>query len=307
MLRTGGQLGFRWQSHPEDVSDELCLNRYQGPEHPTIKVIPKHSLGFDVGLLYNLEPDGKFKSHLEAAFFARSQWHKRLLAGVEARYSAIQPSETPEMASMMEGDSENGEEEGNDMATADGGSEPPTFNPFDEEGGGGVAELDAYIAFTPVPKISRLSVMAGLGFSTVPGDSSFTEVKTRTYYGLRIAVEGFNAGERGRRDHLENARGNVQLLFVEDDLFESVVLQEATTDEDGNVVTPAVTSDESDRYRLTGEIELPRVGNEWLRIVLRGHASIPRSGDGPSDLRLSALASIDPRQWFGGVGKRNDN
>ncbi|MEM1203750.1 MAG: hypothetical protein AAGN66_11025 [Acidobacteriota bacterium] len=302
LLKAGGLLGFGYAPLPDDMEDveKECPARLGLGQNSTIRVLDKHSIGFDLGFVYSLENGKSFASNPEAAFFARSQWHERFLVGIEARYSAISASDEPDAADDggMGGD-------GGGEATADGGGEgmadggddeDPTFNPF-ENGDEGVLEADVFFSFAPVKKLPRLGIVLGAGFSTLPGENDFTATKSRLFGGLRLNVDGINHGRKGS-DHFSNARGIAQIDYAEDKLFEAVVLRAAS--EDGTV--PAVVSDESERIRLTGEIELPPLGNSKIRLVIRGHASLPTSGDGPADIRLSALASFDPRNWFKGVG-----
>jgi len=121
-------------------------------------------------------------------------------------------------------------------------------------------------------------------------------VKKRWFAGVEFAVNGYNAGKPG--DSLANSRGFFRTGIMEDKLWENVQLSPAS--EDG--MTPATFSDESERYFLEGELEIPKVGTDSWRLLLRTFASIPTSGKGPSDVRVSALVSIDPRQWFPNLG-----
>ncbi|MEM9597704.1 MAG: hypothetical protein AAGD06_25785 [Acidobacteriota bacterium] len=294
LLKAGGLLGFGYEPLPDDWEDveKDCPARLGLGQHSTLRVLEKHSIGFDVGFVYSLENGKSFASNPEAAFFARSQWSERFLLGIEARYSAISASDEPDPADDggMDGD-------GGGEAMADGGDdEDPTFNPF-ENGDEGVLEADVFLSIVPFKKLPRFGVVLGAGFSTLPGENDFTATKSRLFGGLRLNVDGINHGRKGS-DHFSNARGIAQIDDAEDKLFEAVVLRAAS--EDGTV--PAVVSDESERIRLTGEIELPPLGNSKIRLVIRGHASLPTSGDGPADIRLSALASFDPRDWFKGLG-----
>ena len=82
----------------------------------------------------------------------------------------------------------------------------------------------------------------------------------------------------------------------------------STASRNDNVVVAAangeiaeIRRDESERYFLEGELEVPRVGTNWFRMLIRAKASVPRSGDGPSDVRVSVLGSIDPTKWFEGA------
>ena len=56
------------------------------------------------------------------------------------------------------------------------------------------------------------------------------------------------------------------------------------------------------RYYIESQLEIPGIGGEHVRFVVRVRASKPMRFDGPSELRLSALLTIDPavfRTLFG--------
>jgi len=213
---------------------------------------------------------------------ADGKWRPGFLSGADIRYSAIGAID------------EHASDEAADPGSGDGG-EPADEEPFNPlAAGGGVLEANVFGSLNLLP---RFAIATGFGFTTVPGEAgSELETKTKYYVALRGEVEGYNAGQPA--DSLAGSSSWAQAGTMNNDLFEAVVLETATD------TTPAVLSDESKRYFLEGEVELPRVGTEWLRILVRLYASVPTSGDGPSDVRVSALASVDPRKWFGGVGKR---
>lgn len=294
ILLSGGQLGFRWKRHKNDLEETTCFAQRQGPSDPTLTALRKHYLGFDAGLLMNLEGDGSWDTNLEASLTTISQWRTWFQSGLQMRYSAVGAiSEVEPMDDAMNGDmSGEGEGEGDDSETS--APDPQEFNPFDE--GEGVFEADLWLTFSPFAQARRVGFVAGAGVTTVPADgNSALESRTRGYYGLAIDVAAFNLGRAG--DGLQGARSFLHLAWAEDELFENVLLKAAS--DDGS--EKAVYGDESERYLLKGELELPQVGNDYFRLLMRGVVNVPRSGDGPSDIRVSALISTDPRKWFPGL------
>lgn len=289
LLKAGGLVGLSYEALPDEIG-KVCLARRRGPENPVRKALDKHSLSFDIGSVFNLQGEGSWDANMEAAAVSRSQWYDWLQTGFSVRYSSLGAVDEPEE-----------EEDGDDDGGGDGDDgedeEEEEFNPF--ESGGGLLETNVYMMFS-LPKVPRLGFVGGWGLSSVPGaPESKLELRERTFVGLRNSIQAFNAGRIG--DTLENTSGYIQAGVADDDLWERVELEPAS--EDGTV--PAKISDESKRYFFEGEFDIPRVGTEWFRINLRFFASVPRSGDGPSDLRISALASIDPRRWFPGFGQGN--
>jgi hypothetical protein len=246
-----------------------------------VKAMQKHRLSFDLGPTFNLGGDGSWASNMEAALTARSDWYTWFEGDVNIRYSAIGAvDEAPEDADPEAG--------------GDGGGDGQSFNPFEE--GGGVFEASISGVVRPFRAASWLGLALGAGLSSVPGEStSRLETRQRVFGALRISAQGYNAGEPA--ETLGNSLGFIQAGYAQNDLWERVELVPAS--EDGS--QEAVFSDESKRWFLEGEVELPRVGTDWARLLLRIFVSAPQSGDGPSDVRVSALISVDPRKWFPGL------
>jgi hypothetical protein len=296
VLRGGGKLQMIYQA-----INPTCGGLVSSTD-PTIRVMNKHELNFDLGQVYTLESGGNWGSSAEVAMTAESRWFTWFSSRFSARYSAIGAiDDSEEMMEEMTGD-DNGMmdddgtmEPGGMMEPGDmmgDGSEEPMFNPF--EAGGGTFEADLNIAFN-LPNLSRFAVVFGAGFSSVPKPSGMDlETRQRTFLGLRNSVEGYNAGKSAER--LADSSGFLQIGFGTDDLWDAVILEPASADG----MTPAVISDESERYILEAQLDLPRLGTQSTRIAVRLYASLPQSGDGPSDVRVSALASVNPRRWFGG-------
>ena len=288
LLQAGGLVGLSYEAATAEDRKNACPARKRGPEDPVKKVLDKHSLNFDIGSVFTFQGDGAFNANAEAAAVSRSQWYEWLQTGFSVRYSSLGVDDAEEEDDPD--DDGSGEES---LAADDGeGEEDDEFNPFED--GGGLLETNVYILLN-LPDVPRLGLVGGWGLSSVPGvKDSKLEMRERTFVGLRNTIQAFNAGRVG--DALENTSGYIQAGIAEDKLWENVEIEPATEDD------PAVFSDESERYFFEGEFDIPRIGTEWLRMNLRFFASVPRSGDGPSDLRISALASIDPRRWFPGIG-----
>ncbi|HEX5715365.1 MAG TPA: hypothetical protein VF179_04350 [Thermoanaerobaculia bacterium] len=284
LLKAGGLVGLRYTALKDEI-DDVCPARKRGPEKPQLKVLDKHSLNFDLGSVFNLQGDGSWETNAEVASIFRFYWYDWLQSGASVRYSAI---------GAVDEEEETDDDDGNGSGSTDD-SEDDEFNPF--ESGGGVLETTVYIVANN-PRAPRLGMVLGWGLSSVPGTTGERlETRERAFIGLRNTFEALNAGRIG--DSLENTAGYIQAGLASDKLWEKVEIEPAS--EDGTV--PAVFSDESDRYFFEGDIVLPRIGTEWFRVNLRLFASVPRSGEGPSDLRISALGSIDPRRWFSGLGQ----
>ncbi|MFL6195973.1 MAG: hypothetical protein ACJ75H_17465 [Thermoanaerobaculia bacterium] len=274
LLHAGGFASLKYQALDNDRA-EACEERKQGPSDPIVKVLDKHTLNFDVGSVFNFQGDGSWETNAEVAMVASSQWTHWFQSGYSLRYSAIGGGEEEPPADT------------NDKTDDDDSSE--VFNPF--SAGGGVLETNIYILGSPIPRLlPRLGIVLGWGLSSFPGEAdSQLQMRQRAFIGIRNTIQAFNAGRIG--DSLENSSGYIQAGLATDELWKRTE------------VDPGIVRNESNRFFFNGQIELPKIGNEWFRVDLRFFASVPRSGDGPSDVRISALGSIDPRRWFPDVGK----
>lgn len=289
VLRGGGFLSATYR---EVVAEEVagCDVRHRGVTK--VKAIDQHVLSFDVGPVYTLDGEGGWSNHAEVAVTARSEWSPLFHGGVDLRYSAIGAvAETEDDGMSMEGgdEGEGGEGGGDGEAT-----DVRAFNPFEQ--GGGVFEASFHGSLHPLRNNRWLGLLAGAGASSLPGEEGAElDLRRRWFAGLEMSVKGYNAGQPAKS--LGGTRGFVRFGYMDDELWDNVEIEPAS--DDGT--TPAVFSDESERYFLNGELELPKLGTEWLRIYLRTFISVPASGDGPSDVRVSALVSVDPRSWFPGL------
>jgi hypothetical protein len=273
LLDDSGFLGIGFRALTGEVPT-TCLERKAGPAVPKIKALDKHRLTLDAGSVFVEQGNGDWEPRVETAFEARSQWRETLLAGFNIRYSAVGGS------AEGEGEGDGDEGDATDGEDSDGGE----FAPFAE--GGGVFEARVFSVLN-LPSVPRFGLYLGAGFSSLPGaDGSDLTTRPRILVGGRVSVQGYNAGRPG--DALESSSGFIQVGVARDELWERVQLEPAS--EDGS--RPAVFSDESDRWFVEGELELPAIGTERTRVLLRTYASLPRSGDGPSDVRVSALLTV---------------
>ena len=268
VLKAGGFLGFRYQA----LGKPACDVRGEGPTDPELKVLDKHKMAFDVGSVLSLEGDGSWSSQAEATATFVSRWYINFSSGVSFRYSAIGAiSDTPE-------------------EPADGEETPAKeIDPF--QSGGGTFESGIFASWL---FSKNVGFSAGVGFATLPGEASGALVAKNNYFvALRAEVEAYNSGRPA--ETLAGASGWLQGGLLWDGLFEDVVVKAAEGDGE------ELRSDESERFFVEGELEVPRVGTNWFRMLVRIRASVPTSGDGPSDVRVSVLGSIDPTKWFEGA------
>ncbi|HET9754311.1 MAG TPA: hypothetical protein VFP52_15170, partial [Myxococcales bacterium] len=94
--------------------------------------------------------------------------------------------------------------------------------------------------------------------------------------GFRFQVAGYNAGNPG--DSLADTRGFLELGFARDGYWQDASFK----------------SDQRNRLYAEGQLEIPGLGGENVRVLMRARSSTPLQFDGPSELRLSALVSINP-------------
>lgn len=279
LLASGGFVGFRYVSQTE--AENVCSDdRREGPADSQLKVLDKHRLAFDLGSVLNLDGDGSWNASPEVAAKFDSRWYEHVLVGSVFRYSAVgEIAEKP--ADDEESDGEDGEGDSDDE-----------FDPF--QSGGGSLQAQVF-AFFPIS--SRFGPAVGFGISTLEGDDG-SEVDAEAHYfvALRGEVEAYNSGRPA--ESLAGSSAWLQAGWMKDDLYKDVVIEAATENSE------EVRSDESDRAFLEAELELPRVGTNWFRMLVRAFATVPTSGDGPSDIRVSVLGSVDPSKWFEGARGR---
>lgn len=282
VLQSGGFVGVRWKTRDAYTASE-CMRRSEGTA--LVRVVEKHRLAFDLGTVASLlSEDGNWDVEPELAMSARSEWNAWFLGSVSIRYSAIagqEDSGTPEPMEEPESDTEGMMSSPQTMPGMEMEGDEDEFDPFED--GGGVLELwvDGVLR---LPERSWLGVGGGLGFSSIPGEAgSDLELAERWRAGVRFQTVGYNAGEPG--DSLANSHGFVMFGLMDDELWDTVTIDDSI-------------SDESRRWFVEAELELPQIGGDTARALARFWASLPESGDGPGEVRISFLATFDPSNWF---------
>lgn len=165
------------------------------------------------------------------------------------------------------------------------------FNPFHSEGG--TFEVELYGLLHPGYKqwqFPVLSFITGVGIHTIQGDSSEPlQARPRSFVGFRVQTPGYNTGRRAVI--LAKSRGFFQVGYSYDDFWRNT---------------------EKNRFFFEGQLEIPGLGGEFVRIILRTKGDLPIrlksplkiESDGPSDIRISVLSQIDPKLFkaiFGGI------
>ena len=155
-----------------------------------------------------------------------------------------------------------------DSAESKGG-EDPVFNPFSSSG----TFFRTNVGLEWMPS-RNVGLQLGAGYSTRPGEgTTLSDVSRRTFGGLLF-----------RGDFGDRVSGYAMLGVSEDDFwtYDSV-------DSEGN----PVTSRESDRYIFDGRLNFPNTfSTSAVQFSLRLFSDLPRSGNGPSDIRVSILADV---------------
>lgn len=214
-----------------------------------------------LGTVQSLEDDGSFHSGGEASL--------RSVTKLDSFEKYDVPDWTPSIYGFVEATiSELGAiDEAVGEESMDG--EPPSFNPFATEGSFFRANLGTDLMFT-----DHLGLQLGVGFSSRPGDGvTLDEVSRRSFGGFLV-----------RGTFGSNVAGSAMLGIAEDDFwnYEYAAAKES-----------AVQLRESDRYIFDSRLNLPNFfENDSIQASLRLFADLPRSGDGPSDVRVSFLVDV---------------
>lgn len=269
---------------------------------PPQTALQRHSLTLDAGQVYSYGADGKFESAPELVFVEESNLTRSLTGFLDIRFSQIGAID----------EETTGDETSDDGMTDDGMMDdgvmemdetPKPFNPLVD--GGSVVRADFGIGFYPYNarpenvtdangtttreprQISRtFGLLFGAGFSTVPNDGDDVDARMRVFAGLQFRVLRFNT--RNSENQFHNAIGTGRLLYAYDDFWAWEELQ----DTDGDPSTPdtLVKREEKERLVFDWRLIIPAFrALDNADLALRLYADIPASGDGPSDLRVSAL------------------
>ncbi len=276
----------KWTEHMQEQG-KVCAARRQGQAY--LIAFEKQLLKIDAGTVFSRNKDDGFDGALELALIATSRWTRSITGVVDIRLSeiaAIKETPPPDEEMMMP----EAETAMPEMPAA-----PEIFNPFAE--GGSIVRGNAYAVYYPKSTIKgnplyppSFGLVGGIGFSTFSGGSgSSVEAKERYFYGARWQVNSYN--RKLDPVNFGGTTGFVQFGMARDDIWQF----EESIDADGDPSTDpeVVQRDERDRYFFEAQLEFPRLGNETARLATRLFADIPKSGDGPSDIRISVLAAID--------------
>ncbi len=281
ILRDGGQVRVKFHSEETGV----CKEKVEGERK--VQLLERHRFAIDVGSVFALETGGSWKSNPELAVIATSRFSPRLRGAVDIRYSSLgaiaSPTPTPTAAS------------GTTTTPATSPTTTPTpFNPFTSSAGILRADFSLIQAFNSAPA-PEFGVVGGFGLTTVPGVKlTKVDARHRFFLGPRIEVRGYNAGQPA--DTFSNSRGHFQVTAAWDDLWRW----------DEQVGDKVVHHNDPWRVVTEGELEIPQIGSQYLRLSLRLIADLPtRRSNTLSDIRISALATLDPAlipRLFGGGG-----
>jgi hypothetical protein len=245
------------------------------------------------GVVESLEADGSWESNGELSFVSTHDWSPFKFCedndfettAAEERCENARPHQirgTAEFEFSELGAIQDGEE------TEEGGEPAPApapgmdLDPF--ASGGGIFRFNASGAYQ-LRNAQDLRVVGGIGFTTQPDKSlSASSAKGRYYVGLRIDNPKLGAGREAF----------LMIGMAKDKLWQF----NETVDVAG--IPTVVFRDESERYVIEGRLTIPGVFGEGRNVWLSGRvfADLPRSGDGPSDIRVSLHVSSDIDRLF---------
>lgn len=259
LLDRGGRVTVEFQGL--DVSHH-CPN---GARLDGVVAMEQHHLAIDQGVSFDLDRDGKLSPHYELALNANSRWRSwfsgdidlRLvkLSAVDSGASSTSPNFTPKGGQAIDAAVRA-------LVHLDRARAP-----------------DAFVSLADVPN-PWLAVVAGAGVrsfiapeGTATSDGATKpELRGRLFAGLRLQVLGYNAGKPA--ESFGDTRGYFEAGYARDQFWRGLDMA---------------------RLYLEGQIEIPGVVNKNVRLLARIAVDRPwGSGSGPSEVRISALASIKP-------------
>jgi hypothetical protein len=207
-------------------------------------VIPQHRLSVDIGASWALKGDGSFEPHLEAALNANSRWTSWLYGDVDLRLATLEPTSSGTI-SISNGSKQTFDAAGRALFSPEAIAGGQNYQPW----------------WTPV---------AGVGARS-KAPTELTELRFRAFGGIRLQVNGFNAGEPA--ENFGNSRGFIEFGYAWDTFWQ-----------------PA-----PQRGYAEGQLEIPSFGSKWVRLLMRLKIDKPiGTGGGPSEVRVSVLSSINP-------------
>lgn len=284
--------------------DELIASRgyvrveysYTGKDSPCYRIhdtalvplLEPHKISFDLGSVFSLANKGDWKSSLEWAVSAESVWYAWLTTIASLRYSSVTADgKNTASASSNTAQSANSTSSST-TATQANAPEEAAPNPF--LGSGGVLSWDGFFVLNnPCCKkdgaasswINRsacdsLGLLLGAGFTSLPNEDITPNVRVgfKKYLGVSLTVSGYNIM------HTEDK------MFNSSSYFRGGLLW--------NDIWSKASAGQTERYFIDAEAVIPYISIASKYIRLRFYADVPRNGDGPSDIRVSALLKFDP-------------
>lgn len=262
---------------------------------------------FMTGVVNSLEADGSWKSAVEASFISRTQFSGPPLTSLEARRA--------DAAEQRE----------------EGGASGLSFNPFKAVGEprvfgrfevtwsaiGKIDEEQSDTATTPNPFAAGGGILrvnlgpefvggqgwwgltTGCGLTTQPDteddpadpEDNDVDARRRWYAGVL-----FLADYGSSKDNAERVTGRIAIGYTDDKFWEWK--QTVGVAADGTPIT--MDRDESKRWFLDARIDGPGVfQSDSVKLSLRMYVDHPKSGDGPTDVRVSLLVTADLGLLFG--------
>ncbi len=233
-----------------------------------------------LGTANSLEGDGNFSSGLEASLMSVTHYPIAKLP--------ILRNWTNDSEKLLTGTFEitfseigNIDDEAGDM--------PDPTNPFAAGGGFFRLNTSGDIYFSGGNQVSGLGARVGGGFSTLPSEAEGdVDTRGRGYAGL-VFRANYGKDPLGRQ-----GKGEVFLGWAKDKFWRYDRVVDDTT------MPPTLeTVDETDRLIVDARMDVPQVfESEDVRIHARVFADIPASGNGPSDIRISLLLTVNLGAFF---------
>lgn len=243
------------QPQQPQPGNELDLYQTDG-----VVVLEPHHLSIDIGPVFVMRNDGKFDTEGELALTASSRWTEMLGAAVDLRLSSL-----------------------NLPASAAGSGAGGAATPPVSLSSSNVFEGTARAIFYPggvAWSTPSFGLVGGGGVRSRLNRDSTTDpvplLEANLMAGMRLQVPGYNAGNPA--DSLAGTQGFIEVGYTRDRYWKD----------------PSVQSDQRNRLYAEGQLEIPGLGGKNVRVLMRVRGSKPMQFDGPSDLRISALAAINP-------------
>jgi hypothetical protein len=219
-----------------------------------VVALEPHHLSIDVGPVFVMKSNGSFETDTELALTGMSRWLDVFAGAVDLRISSLNLPGSSAPASPPSA-----------------GAPPVSLASSTVFEGAARAIGYPWGAGWNMPSFG---VVGGVGMRSLPAE--FMNLKGNFFGGFRLQVAGYNAGNPG--DSLADTRGFLELGYARD----------------GYWLDRSFNSDQRNRLYAEGQLEIPGLGGENVRVLMRVRSSTPVQFDGPSELRLSALVSINP-------------